>query len=367
MNRHPFFLISFLLTVSMLVSCGGEKTVADTSGEEIKLIKYGEVTQSGGIQTRSFNGVTQSASETKLSFRSSGLIVKMRVKVGQQVKKGQTLAELDMQDASLNYEKAKASEQSASIQLETSKSNLDRVKKLYQSGSSSLSDYENAKNSYATALASYESAKKSLDLQGSQFQYARIKSPMNGLVSQVNAEVNEFAQAGSPVIVINSGDGQMEVNVGVPESYIAKLTSGQSVQVQISDIALSGTITEVGYSTSGASTYPVIIKLDQANDRVRPGMPAKVSFSFDTGKEEQHLLVPVPAVGDNGESNFVFKLVPEGTDGVYVAKETKVELGHVGDSGFVLLFGLEEGDLVAIAGLRSLFDGRKVRLLDKTN
>jgi len=91
-------------------------------------------------------------------------------------------------------------------------------------------------------------------------------------------------------------------------------------------------------------------------------MAAKVTFRFgDEEAKPSQLVVPVKAVGDDPQGNFVFVLEKENEH--YVAQKKHIEVGALVSDGFIVLSGLKEGDLVAIAGLRSLFDGRKVTLL----
>lgn len=356
-----FKSISLLALLFCLTACGGDSDNAPQ--EVVKPVKYGEVTQRGGVVVKTFNGTSQSGSQTNLSFRSNGLITKLNVKVGDRVQKGQLLAELDKKDIALNYEKAKAAERNAKIQLENAKSSLDRMKLLYQSNSISLAEYEQAKNSFSNSQSNYETAKRSLDLQGSQFSYAKIIAPTKGVISSINAEINEFAQAGSPIFVMNSGDGDIEVNIGIPGTYINDLRNGDSVKVAINDRELNGLITEIGFSSGASSTYPVTIKLTTADPSIKPGMSATASFRFGEESEKtEQLVVPVKAVGEDQGGNFAFALEAVGDN--YIARKKVISLGGLTNEGFVVNEGLNQGDKVAIAGLSSLYDGLKVKLLE---
>lgn len=343
----------------LLTACGKKEEIKKNI---IKPVKYAEVVYSGGIQTKVFNGVSKSGSETKLSFRANGLIVMMRAKVGDRVRKGQLLAKLDQKDISLNYEKAKSALNSAEIQLETAKSNLDRIKQLYQANSASLSDYEQAKNGYANASSGFQTAQKTLALQESQFEYTKITAPTNGVISSKNADINEFAQAGAAIFIMNSEGADLEVRVGIPEKYISKINSGDAVQVVINAQTIAGVISEVGFSTAGTSTYPITIKLVNPASSLRPDMPAEVTFQFG-GKEEKNpnLIVPVKAVGEDEQGHFVFLLQPDKSH--FLVKKRQVKLGGLSDAGFTILEGLNENDLVATAGLRTLHNDMIVSLL----
>lgn len=362
-----YYSISPLIFIGLflLAGCGGG--TEENAEAPLKPVKYSTVAMRGGDQTRSFNGTSKSGAETRLSFRSNGLITDLRVKVGDRVKRGQRIAKLDQTDMILNYQKAESAVESARIQLETARSSLERVKELYQSNSSSLSDYEQAKNNFANAKNNYESSKKTLDLQSSQLSYGVITAPTDGIVTQVNSEINEFAQAGSPIVIINAKEGDIEIKVGVPESYISRIKEGEEVKVRFPSIPMKdykGTITEVGFSSSGGASYPVIIKLTDSDPKIRPYMPAEVTFSFKApaaGKAQ--LLVDFKAVGEDEQGNFIFKLDPDGEDR-YLVRKTPLKVGPLTNDGFVVLSGLQEGDLVATAGLRSLYDGQAVKIMD---
>ena len=356
-------LITLTLSLSLFLSaCGDEEQQVQEDAP--KPVKYATVSHAGGAEERTFNGTAQSGAETNLSFRANGLILKLMPKVGDRVSQGQLLARLDQKDVLLSYEQAKAGLQNAKIQLETATSSLERTKQLYQSNNASLGDYEQAKSGFANAQSTYETAKKSLDLQASQLEYTLIKAPTDGVVTAVNAEVNEFAQAGSPVIVMSSGEDDIEINVGVPEKYITQLHRGDDVNISFPSLkgsAFAGTITEVGFSAGGGSTFPVTVKVLEPSGDIRPGMPADVNFRFGDANEEAVLVVPVKAVGEGPDGNFVFVLKDE--EGI-TAHKTLIEIGPLTAEGFKVVSGVNDGDLVAIAGLRSLYDGMKVSLLD---
>ncbi|MCD4770359.1 MAG: hypothetical protein K8R35_09345, partial [Bacteroidales bacterium] len=87
----------------------------------------------------------------------------------------------------------------------------------------------------------------------------------------------------------------------------------------------------------------------------------KVSFKFGNSDNASQLVVPLKAVGDDPDGNFVFVLEENGDH--YLAKKTKIEIGALVSEGFIVQTGLKEGDFVAIAGIRGLFNGKKVTLL----
>jgi len=356
--------LSLILVCLVLVGCGDN--AAEQREDPIKPVRYAEALTSGGQYTRTLTGTTQSADVVELSFRMSGQIEMLDVKVGQQVGRDELLARLDQSDIVLSHEQAKAALRSSEIQLETARSSFERVKQLYQANNASLSDYEAARNSYAASEANYESARRNLQLQESKFEHSQIVVPASGIIASVHAKVGEFAQAGRAVFVLNSGTGNIEVKVGMPERYIAQVKQNAPVTVTLNSMAgrtFSGTVTEVGYSAEG-STYPVTVTVDDAPEDMRPGMPAEIEFAFGEESEAKKLIVPFKSVGEDTQGTFVILLEPA-ESGTYTARKSYVRVGSLLPAGFEILEGLADGDLVATAGLKSLFDGREVSLLER--
>ena len=76
------------------------------------------------------------------------------------------------------------------------------------------------------------------------------------------------------------------------------------------------------------------------------------------------LFSSIKSVASGTDGNYVFKLIPEGENEVYIAKKIAIELGDISADGYIIKNGLSDGDLVAVAGLSALYDGKKVKLLE---
>ncbi|KYG72376.1 efflux RND transporter periplasmic adaptor subunit [Roseivirga echinicomitans] len=360
MQRIKYSYLTFLSLI-LLFGCG--KSRKEEKAELVKPIKYGIVESYGGLSTRTFNGITQSGSETNLSFRTGGLIVELNIVVGQHIKKGQLLAQLDQTDDLLALEQVQLDLENAKVQLETASSSFERIKQLYQTNNASLSDYERAKSSLSNAQSSYEISSKRLDKQKSQLSYSTIAAPMSGIISAVNVETNEVVSPGQSILVMNREDADdLEAHVGVPEKYISQVKQGSLTKIMIPALSkeFEGVITEVGYNSSGG-TYPVVISLSNPSDEVRPGMPIEVAFTFGHEHQKSQLIVPVQAVSEDENGQFVYILNP--AHEFHEAQKTNVEIGSLTSGGFIVRSGLTEDQLVAVAGLRTLYDGMKVKLL----
>ena len=371
--------VLFMLFMAVLFSCGEQEK--PPVKQSIRPVRYGKIIKTGSAASNTFSGIAQSSKEANLSFKVAGTINSLKVKVGDRIRRGQVIASLDAIDYSIEYDRAVAQLKNAETQIKsaetqrvTTKSSFDRIEKLYENNSVPLSEYEQARASYEAAESQYEAAQaqmtastKQVQAAKNQVSYARLTAPFNGIITQLNAEENELVGSGSPVAIL-SADGEPEVQVGIPEAYIGQIKRGQKVDIQFSILPqqqFKGTISEVAFSSSEASTYPVIVQIAKPSADIRPGMAAKVTFDLQQKKVDSKgpvLIAPAKSIGEGPDGNFAFLLQKSGE--LFTVKKTIVQVGDLLPSGFEVKSGLTEGDLVATAGLKSLAEGMQVKLLE---
>lgn len=358
--KKPLFNLAFL--AALLTSC---KEVEETKEEVLRPAKYEVIGTSNALNQRSFNAVAVASQETDLSFRSSGIIIRLNAKVGQAVRKGDLIAQLDNVQAELAYEQSVSALKSAESARNTAKSNVERVRRLYEKGSASLSDYEAAKNSFQSALDQYESAKRNQNIKQSQVNYGFIYAPADGVIASKNAGINENISAGQVIATLNSGEG-INVEAGLPESVVNRVELGMSATVQFSAIEekeIKANVIKVApVLDATASTFPVELEITNPAESIKPGMIASVTFSFpNEGDEDEGIIVPVKAVGEDGQGNFVY-LIESTDENTGIVKKQYIQIGKLSNKGFSVISGLSEGQKIATAGLQTLLDGQKVSL-----
>jgi len=356
-------IIITLFTCLLVFSC---KNKVDKNEEILRPVKFIVVGNSEVENSRTFSGIAKASDEIELSFRSNGIITQLNIKVGSKVKKGDLIAKLDNVQANLAYQQAISTVTSAKSALNTSKSNLKRVKSLYEKGSSSLSDYESAKNAYQSYLDKFESAKRNKSIQQSQINYGHIYAPKSGVIASKMADLNENASAGKVIAILNAGE-KTNIMVGLPENVINKVFVGMKTALEfpsIEDNNFEGSIIEIApIIDSNSGSYPVKIDILNVTESIKPGMTANVTFNFKgkTTKVENLLVIPVKAVGEDGNGNYVYIIDSE--DGIKgVVKKQTIVLGELTTNGFKVKSGLEKGQKIATAGLQTLLDGQKVKL-----
>ncbi len=357
-----FLLVTITLGSLFLISCSKEKI---GEKEIIRPVRYKKVMLSGGNLTRSFSGVSKAGVEVKLSFKVSGTLKSINVKIGDKIKKGKLIASLDKIDLQLRYEQAKVALHNAEVQMNSAQSTFERTSALYENNNISLQDYEQVRTAYESAKAAVKSNKRGLQLANSQLNYTNLFAPMDGIVVKVDVEKNENVMPGQVVVEINSGN-DLEVTVGMPESYIARIKEGEKVVVHfpsLADIKFEGIISEVSYAiNTESSTYPVSVILTNPSKDIRPGMATEVTFHFKSKGNKASLFVPIHTVAEDQKGRFVYTVSEEANNFAKVHKKS-VKIGEITKEGIEVTDGLKDGDLIVTAGISKLSDGMKVKLL----
>ncbi len=329
----------------------------------IRPVRYQKIEPAAGNRLRTFAGVSKAETETNMSFQVGGTILSIDVQVGQRVKKGDRIAELDTTDIALKLEDARASVENARVQQENARANLNRIRELYENNNIALSDYEAAKNQYASAKATYESKQKQLDLQQRQLSYGVLTSPVAGNVAEVPVEINENVQPGQLVASIIS-DSNIEVEVGIPGNFVHRIKTGSKATANFgrNTQSYSGVVSKVSRVSSAASTYPVFVRLDEVAETIRPGMPAEVSFAFDDDGGGKKIFVPAGAVAEDNAERFVYVLEMGPEAGFATVHRNPVTVGELTGAGLEIRDGLAEGQYIVTSGISTITDQMKVRV-----
>ncbi|MBD3168602.1 MAG: efflux RND transporter periplasmic adaptor subunit [candidate division Zixibacteria bacterium] len=363
MRTINFYL---MITAVMLgVSACGDKQEAEK--EIIRPVRYEQVFSTGGTRIRTFSGVTQSGQESKLSFKVGGTVENVYVKVGDKVYRGQPLISLDSDDYQLQVQEAEASLQQAKAQERQATANYERVRQLYENRNASRNDLDAARAAYESAKAQVDAINKRLELARLQVDYTELTAPVSGAIAAVDVEVNENVRTGQTVAVLTSGS-RAEVHVSIPERLISDIREGDKVTVTFDAIGeekFTATVSEVGIALTGvATTYPVTVVLDKADERIFSGMVAEVSFIFQSSDRSDRFYVPSVAVGEDRQGRYLFVVNPiESEEGFGKVERRNVAIGELTEDGLEVLTGLEDGDLLVTAGVTQIEDGQKVRIL----
>ncbi len=377
---HAGGLATALLLLLTLPSCGGGETAL--TEPPVRPIRYATIESSDGVEKQSYTGVVNAGEQANLSFRVSGTLRQVKVKLGDRVNRGQLIASIDPADfdvqarqASAQAEGSTAQVANAETQLIATRATYRRIERLYENNSLSLSEFEQARSQFEAAQSSLAAAKAQASASAeqvaaarNQVSYTQLVAPFDGVITQLMAEGNEYFASGKSVAVLSSA-GHPEVRVSVPEGLIGSIAPGDSVDVRLSALSqmrLRGSVSEVAFASGDSPSYPVVVQIADAPATLRPGMAASVGFSITEGEaRERTLIAPVEAVAEGANGHYVFVLARNDSTGAatYAVQRRSIEIGKLYDEGFEIADGLTAGEYVATAGLGNLLDGMPVRLL----
>ena len=373
------FLISLLICAALI--CGGCSNAKDDTTETVPVrpVRYMVLETQTQTLNQSFSGTAAANREAVLSFKVSGTVKTIPVKVGDRVRAGDLLAQLDETDLTVDLESARAGlkasqadAKSAQTNVYTTRSNYDRIQNLYENDNVSLSEFEQARGNYETAQAQLQAANSRITTETTklraaenQLRYTRLTAPFDGIVNNLAIEENEEITPGSAVLTL-SGLGKLDVKVDVSDLHIGGIQAGMPCKISFPALdheTFDGRVTEVSYGATEAPTYPVTVGVLSQDIRLRPGMAAEVIFDFGKAGTEAGIYLPPDGVGEDSGGNFVF-VIEKGADGTATARKRKVVIGPLTGKGFLAKEGVAAKDLIATSGLQLLLDGMAVKLLD---
>ena len=363
MNTRKFLLAgmaALLTTTSLLAGCGpGEEAIE----EVLRPVRYTTLSDASVLRDRSFSGTSKSSRESRLSFKVSGTVTSVPVQIGQRLKQGDLIAQIDPASYVLQAQQAQAALVEAEANDRRAAANYERTKGLYANDNASLNDLESARAQAESAEAVVGSAAKALEIARLNVSYTRLMAAADCSIATLDVEVNENVSSGQQVASVSCGD-VYEVVVDLPESLIGSVDENTPVQIRFGSIPgeqFGGAITEVSVaSAAGSAAFPVVIQITDTHPDLRSGLAADVTFQFPMDAAQGSIVLPVSAVIRGSDGTFVYIAEPAGDSGEGLVRQRPVTLGELTQSGIEVIEGLQTGDRVVTAGITVIRDGQRV-------
>ncbi|MEL6821440.1 MAG: efflux RND transporter periplasmic adaptor subunit [Calditrichota bacterium] len=376
---------AFAVAMAFSMNSNGEEAV-DVETAELKPVKI--------VQTVAANGRIQPKTQVKISADVSAKIVRMDLKEGAWVEKGDFLLQLDSERYQALVEQAAANVRSAESDARLARENMVKAEKDYQRSKElfdkNLESQANLDQFYAAAKvekARHASARDQVERARGALKQAKddlsktsIFAPMTGTISQLNKEEGEMAlgsQFQEDVILIVSNLAGMEALVNVDENDIVNVAIGDSAEIEVDalpDVKLKGVVTEIANSATVAehggneqkTEFEVKVAISKTHEKLRPGMTASSEIVTDTRSEA--IGVPIQSVAvrtpeqliegdadstayqpdEDGFVEVVFLL----SDDRVVARQVKT--GIQSDSHIEIVNGLAQSDVIVTGNYRAI-------------
>ncbi len=303
-----------------------------------------------------FSGVTRAAQRAVMAFSIPGRLLNRTVEVGSRVKKGLELARIDVREYENMVNMAQATVTELNVRSAQTRRDRQRVERLADVGAATAEELEQVTAAADAVHASLSMANARLDEARRVLGEATLKAPFAGTVTTVFLEPGEYASPGKPVVAL-SGDGDIELQVEIPETMVMTLAEGQSIRVLLPMSGrkqVTGRITSVARAASPAGgLFPVVATLEPTPG-LAPGMTTELILEVETQGE---LTVPVASVLNPGSSRpYVFCLTGE------MVRRVPVVLRAFSDGRVVVQGNLSNGEQVVVSGHTMLTDGERVKV-----
>ncbi len=324
-----------LVASVVMFSCTSEKK-QEVKVDEKPLVRLETVKTQEVEQIQEFTATVEANVVNNIAPSMSLRINDILVEVGDHVRKGQVLAQMD-----------KTNLLQSQTQLENIQLEYDRAFELYKVGGASKQSLDAQKTQLDVAKTAYENLKEN----------TRLVSPIDGIVTARNYDSGDMI-GGEPVVTIEQMS-PVKLLVNVSESFYTRVKKGMDVNVKVEvyrDEIFQGKVSLI-YPTVDPQTrtFPVEIKLPNKDLKVRPGMFARVTMNFGT---QNHVVAP---------DLSIIKQAGSGDRYIYVYKDGKVSynkvlLGRRMDDKYEIISGVSDGDQVVVAGQSRLTNGAEVSI-----
>jgi HlyD family secretion protein len=385
------------------------------AGTEVRMEK---VSRRDLVAAVTASGKIEPKTKVDISADITGRIIRLAVREGDLVTKGQFLIQIDPAQYQAAVSRAQGMVSSTEATLAQARANLDqaerawnRARQLTQLGPNLIAPEaaEQARTSYDVAQANWQATRAQLEQSRASLQEAkdnlaktRLTSPISGRVVRLAVEEGEVAVPGTfsretGLLMTIADLSVILAKVQVDETDVVRLSPNDSVQVTIDaypDTSFLGRVTEISHSAKLTETqtasgsndravdFDVEVTLDNPPRDIRPDLSCTSRMVTDTRSEV--LSIPiialtvrdherVPSENPNVDTTKLKRLGKE-AEGVFVVRDGKatfrpVKVGIAGDEYFEVLDGLRDGETI-VAGtyqaIRDLKDGARVRPADTT-
>ncbi|QXP62117.1 efflux RND transporter periplasmic adaptor subunit [Polaribacter sp. HaHaR_3_91] len=232
-------------------------------------------------------GTIEPITQVEVGTQVSGVVEKIYVDYNSIVKEGQLIAELDKTNLKSSLSQTQASYDNAVSQRNYMKTIYDRQKSLFENQVISRADFDEATYNYETAKGTVTQRYSDLQSARTNLGYANIYSPINGVVLSRTIDEGQTVAASlsTPTLFTIAQDlKEMQVEADVDEADIGQVKEGQRVEFTVDAYigeTFNGVVTQVRLDptvTSNVVTYTVVVKADNEDLKLNPGLTATISI-----------------------------------------------------------------------------------------
>ncbi len=327
------------------------------------------VTRGELINSLELTGTVEAIRQVNLVTDMPGKVQRVAVQVGQEVKRGDLLIQLDTDMAQLQAQQAEAAVKLGELGFVTATREFARASGLHDKGSLPTQAFEQAQAGMDMAELQLMQAQAAQGLAREQIQGSRLTAPFDGVVTYLAAEENEYfnpmtvsPMAGPGGLAGLVDASSIKIDLQVADADIGSLQQGMSARIFVDALGdrvpqggLVGVVQSVGIAADAATrTFPVRVVAENPGLAVFAGTHARVKLVLDA----QPMALYVPQAAVRGDEGAAYVMVLEGDR----VRKVEVGTGMLGDDGIEITDGLNDGQLVVTKGNFGLADGTLVEV-----
>lgn len=365
------------LSVDELIAQGDVKTLK-TKRDEIKLLQQENAASIQKIETELAKHQTDSKHPLVTTFKVepvdfnhyleiqgnvvtkqnivvypefSGTLIKMLVKEGQHVSKGQILAKID--DGGMSQQLAQTEAQAT-----LAKTTYERQKRLWDQKIGSEMEYLQAETTYKAQQNAVDQLKK-------QLAKTTVRAPFSGIIDDVFTEQGTVVSPGQSQLLRIVNLSNMYIEAEIPENNLLSIKKGKNVEVYFPVLGktVHTKVRQVGnYINPSNRSFKVEIGLPNKDGEIKPNLTSKLKIN-DYSKENA-ILIPQSIINENAIGEQYVYIVIDKKDDKGNAKKVIIETGKTQGDIIEVLSGLENGTEVIKEGARNVNEGQTVKVLE---
>lgn len=325
--------------------------------EPVRSVKLMTVETGTMAAETQYAGEVRARTELRLGFRVPGKLIRRQAEVGQRVKVGDVLAQLDPQDFRLATDAVRAQLRAAETNRDLAAAEFERSRALRAQNFISGVELDRRRATLDAAQAQVAQVRAQLETQTNQSAYTQLVATAAGVVTAVDAEPGQVVAVGTPVVRL-AQDGPLDVVFAVPEGSIDQLPVGSKAEVRqwADDTVLTGTVREkAALADPVTRTFQVKLALG-ADARLPLGSTVTVSPQALSPKGLQAIMLPTSALWHDNGGSAVWVLERDSM----TVRAQPVQVTAADGNRVVVASGLEPGMQVVTAGVHVLTAGQKV-------
>lgn len=352
------------LALLTLGGCKGKATEsASTTGESVVTVGKENIAVAQLVELRSgpaISGTLEARQEATVRAEVGGAVLETYAEAGERVKRGQVLARIDdvaLRDAFLS---ARAGVRSAEAAQQLAKRNLERSERLSQAGAVSDRDLESARVEAANADGALADARARLASAQKQLEYATVRAPFGGTVSERPVNTGDVVQVGAALYSIVA-PGNLRLEGSVPANQVGRLEVGTPVEFAVRGFEhrFTGKIERINPVVDPSTRQvKIYVTLPNSDRSLVAGLFAEGRVATES---KRAIAAPVTAVDARGTGPTIHKI----KDGRVVEVAVKLGMRDEVAELIELASGVSQGDTLLLGSAQGVTPGSRVKVIDE--